>query len=489
MKNKIFTKALLLVLMPLLGACAASDDANVESPPGEVQSWTAVANAVKDSVSGDVNDEVMRALFYGGNTRRYINVWDQGDVVTVYQGNTSVGTMSPTTYGTLTATLTGTLNGSFTQGETLGIYLPSRAMTFTGQKGTIYDLSSNFAYQLATTTVQSTASQILTLSDIYTSQRQPYFRFVLTASDTGARLHPSQLTIMPVTEGGAVLTTDAAGNVTSYGTLVITPEEEDGEYPEQLFVAMINKDNATFKLIANVGSDVYVGPLSTENAFAPNYSNGQLVRIRRKMLKTTPTTSLTIEAIPDRVFTGSAHTPTLTVKDGETTLALDTDYSVAYTANTNVGTATATIKGLADKAEQFCTTPYLGTKEVSFTILRADPAVTLDGSDVVIDNNGTSDRQVTAVTIADGSVSIMGDCSISYSSSDPTVATVDAATGKVTGVSSGTCTITATVASADNWNAATASYQVTVHTSANGTNSIDPWGDGNGEGLGGSIKL
>ena len=50
-----------------------------------------------------------------------------------------------------------------------------------------------------------------------------------------------------------------------------------------------------------------------------------------------------IEAISDQTYTGAAITPTITVKDGETTLTVGTDYTVAYADNTDAGTATVTM--------------------------------------------------------------------------------------------------------------------------------------------------
>lgn len=58
-------------------------------------------------------------------------------------------------------------------------------------------------------------------------------------------------------------------------------------------------------------------------------------------------------------YTGVAITPTVTVKDGSTTLTKDTHYTVAYKNNTNVGTATATVTGKGT---------YSGTKSVTFKI-------------------------------------------------------------------------------------------------------------------------
>ena len=67
-----------------------------------------------------------------------------------------------------------------------------------------------------------------------------------------------------------------------------------------------------------------------------------------------------IQAIADQTYTGSAITPTVTVKDGETTLVLNTDYTVAYSNNVETGTATVTVTGTGN---------YSGTATANFTIV------------------------------------------------------------------------------------------------------------------------
>ena len=76
-----------------------------------------------------------------------------------------------------------------------------------------------------------------------------------------------------------------------------------------------------------------------------------------------------IATIEDQTYTGAAITPALTVTDGETTLVLNTDYTVAYSDNTNAGTATATITGKGN---------YTGTASKTFTIGKATLTVTAD---------------------------------------------------------------------------------------------------------------
>ena len=67
-----------------------------------------------------------------------------------------------------------------------------------------------------------------------------------------------------------------------------------------------------------------------------------------------------IQTIADQTYTGSAITPTVTVKDGATTLVLNTDYTVAYSNNVNTGTATVTVTGTGN---------YSGTATANFTIV------------------------------------------------------------------------------------------------------------------------
>ena len=70
-------------------------------------------------------------------------------------------------------------------------------------------------------------------------------------------------------------------------------------------------------------------------------------------------------------YDGTAKKPTVTVKDGSTTLVKDTDYTVAYKNNTNAGTATVTItaKGVYNSTSQ---ATYTGTTSKTFTINKAN---------------------------------------------------------------------------------------------------------------------
>ena len=108
------------------------------------------------------------------------------------------------------------------------------------------------------------------------------------------------------------------------------------------------------------------------NGYAENYNisyvNGTLT------INPKDASTLTINPISAVTYNGSAQTPTVTVKDGSTTLTSGTHYTVSYSDNTNAGTATVTITGMGN---------YTGTKNANFTINKA--ALTITANSYTID--------------------------------------------------------------------------------------------------------
>ena len=70
------------------------------------------------------------------------------------------------------------------------------------------------------------------------------------------------------------------------------------------------------------------------------------------------------------IYDGTAKTPTPTAKDGTTTLTRNTDYTVSYSNNTSVGTATATFTG-SNVYNATTKAFYTGTTNVSYYINNA----------------------------------------------------------------------------------------------------------------------
>jgi hypothetical protein len=156
--------------------------------------------------------------------------------------------------------------------------------------------------------------------------------------------------------------------------------------------------------------------------------------------------TLTIDEIAAQTYTGSALTPAVTVKAGETTLAVDTDYKLRWDNNTNAGVAAVAAIGKGKYFGQFATQ--------TFVINKADGSISF-ASDTV--NKNTGDSPFT------NELTKTGDGIVSFESTDTGIATVNDE-GLVTIVGAGTTTIKATVADGANYTYAskTVSYELRV---------------------------
>ncbi len=85
-------------------------------------------------------------------------------------------------------------------------------------------------------------------------------------------------------------------------------------------------------------------------------------------------------AVASRVYNGNLHTPAVTVRYEGTTLAKGRDYTVVYTDNRNVGSATATITGVGS---------YQGTFDAYFAI-SPKPVTAVVAADKVYDGNANA---------------------------------------------------------------------------------------------------
>ena len=97
--------------------------------------------------------------------------------------------------------------------------------------------------------------------------------------------------------------------------------------------------------------------------FTMKRANVEISATYKKLLTNT---DITVQEIAALTYNGQAQEPTVTVKDGTTTLVLNTDYTVTYSNNTNAGTATVTITALATSEN------YAGETTKTFTINKAN---------------------------------------------------------------------------------------------------------------------
>lgn len=155
-----------------------------------------------------------------------------------------------------------------------------------------------------------------------------------------------------------------------------------------------------------------------------------------EVVKTTKSLdAATVTGLTDKTYTGSAQNPAPTVKYNGTTLKSGTDYTVAYTANTNAGTATVTITGKGD---------YTGTKKVTFKINPAPLAsVKLGTTSYTYDGKAKEPAVTVTATGVSGNVPTTGYTAKYSNNTNAGTATVTVTgAGNFTGTKTATFTIT-----------------------------------------------
>ena len=156
--------------------------------------------------------------------------------------------------------------------------------------------------------------------------------------------------------------------------------------------------------------------------------------------------------IEDQVYTSEAITPTVTVKVGDKTLKAGEDYEVTYTDNVKGGEATAIITGINN---------YSGTLEKNFNITRAAQGITMTNPLQERDlGNGSRTSTSKVCTLKLATTMADEDTKFTYTTSDPSVATVN--DGKITYRGVGECTITVSAAATDSCEAASLPIKVVV---------------------------
>ena len=149
-------------------------------------------------------------------------------------------------------------------------------------------------------------------------------------------------------------------------------------------------------------------------------------------------------------YTGEDQTPDVVVKNGTETLTKDTDYTVSYTNNKNVGKATATISPVSDKNYTF--EPINAEFEIAKATLTAEGTGTA---------NGTYGAKLSGLTVS-GLTAKLGDKTV-----DGTWTITGAGSDVIPNVGETTATATFTPNDgADNYETLTAEVTVTITKAA-----------------------
>ena len=241
---------------------------------------------------------------------------------------------------------------------------------------------------------------------------------------------------------GAAVTSAAEGKTV---TMTIAPADNwiVGTVSGQWYAAMAaTRRQAPIDLLDKV-TLTPVGGQTNQWTFTMQRANAEISCTYRKLL-THADISVSIEE--ECTYTGLPQTPEVIVKDGETELVLNTDFTVSYSNNIYASEATATITGIGN---------YAGTVSEHFTINKAK-AFVMFGMPYQFER-----------TYGDPNFTILpeveGDGVLTYRSGNQNIATVDEETGEVTIVSAGVVRIWAAISDGANYVGEKDWYQLTIH--------------------------
>ena len=203
-----------------------------------------------------------RAVSVGGNNGQtlYTN-WDQGDKVRVVKSDGTALeqlTADVSAGNSAYATLTGTLTGTFSVGEAVTLYYHEASLDYTGQNGTVSNVSSNYSFLEASSTVKEVDAQggFLKMSDAAFSHRQAFFQLRFVDKDN----HPLLLERLSIyADGGKVVLTRPLGSDATYATAGLPLTIAPASATDQLFFALRDENGAsnTYHFKAVIGSEEY----------------------------------------------------------------------------------------------------------------------------------------------------------------------------------------------------------------------------------------
>ena len=148
-----------------------------------------------------------------------------------------------------------------------------------------------------------------------------------------------------------------------------------------------------------------------------NWGTDGTIYWKARDFKNTTDNAVVISDIADQTYTGSLIVPNITVSCNDVELVKNTDYTVSYSNNKNVGTATISITGIGD---------YTGTITKNFNIVARDISDTTIGSIPNQTYTGNSISALPVITYNGATLTKGTDYTLTYSNN------VNVGTGTVT---------------------------------------------------------
>ena len=201
------------------------------------------------------------------------------------------------------------------------------------------------------------------------------------AFSNGPRFKNNELT---VPKGVTTITSRSFNNIKDLKTINV----EDGVTKIEYFAFSDNDGLTRINLpssIKSVGAfacksyneekyatcDIYVDKYKDSIDCSSNWGTDGTIYWKARDFKNTTDNTVVISDVADQTYTGSLIAPNVTVTCNDVELVKDTDYTVSYSNNKNVGTATISITGIGD---------YTGTIKKNFKIVARGISDTTIGS-------------------------------------------------------------------------------------------------------------
>ena len=287
----------------------------------------------------------------------------------------------------------------------------------------IDEVKAQIATKTATATFGSNLTEVVditwTTSDTFTPNADRTYTFtgtVDTANLDGSGLTPLTARVNVTVKFPVNVTVTAPADVT-YGTALDDPSAQQVEngygtsateswtfeyegvegtnYPRS---ATKPTNAGTYVVYATLVSDTHAGSgTSAPFKINPKDISGATVALPEDFTAT---------------YTGSAFEPAVTVTDGTTTLVAGTDYTVAYSNNTNAGQATVTVTGQGN---------YQGTVSGKFIISAKDLAdgdIVISGLPESVTYTGAAIKPLCTVTFGDIALVKDTDYTVTYSDNE-----------------------------------------------------------------------
>lgn len=233
-------KALSAALVLIFAACSDYGDRLLDPADNAGQESVPLILTI-DATKGRTADT--RGLNLPNDNSDIAAIWSEGDKVTVMSAyGVKIGTMTPMTYGSYQTKLTATLTSTVKKGDQLNLVFPRTGRDYTGQKGTLANIATNYDYATTTVTVQYVKDNFVSATDAHFKNQQAIVRFTLKKEDN------SDLSVKN-------LTIEADGliqNGETRGPVTITPND-----PTNQIYAALSGLNGVVTLTATDGNKTY----------------------------------------------------------------------------------------------------------------------------------------------------------------------------------------------------------------------------------------